>query len=609
MTSFQEHSTREEQGVSTSPYVPLNPSHHEIRLASLASGHFEDPIVIDLHIRRLSEDAEPDYEALSYVWGQKPCVQQAIVNDRPVPVTTNLGSALRHLRSTTKSRVMWIDALCIDQENVLERSSQVQMMDRIYSTARTVLIWLGSADAETEKAMTLLKKPSDLDAHAIVSLTKIYRRPWFYRIWVYQELVLARNDPIVHLGHDSMPWSVFYDYLASGPLNSVWQRMLQSLERAGYPSYIIDFEVAATHVMALGQVRIRRKRGQKLSLLADLMTTRFCQATDPRDKIYGLLGLHSSRTPAITMLPDYTKTVQEVFMETTARVMQTYQPIALYLSFPLHEWHEVDEAASPRMPNLPSWAIDITLLSKRNSVPVEYLYDVSWPKDQDTSKRLSGSFAHFPTTEKLHTIGTFIGTIEAISQGLLLQSCWKEDDSIWMDGILQMLRDTYHGLLRPRGVSVKEFVYTLRPEQKAFHGIPMREFDSALEQLFGSTPDDHGLSNVLTEMQEKIITQIGEYSLGEFIFVTDTGKVGTVYHPDYKNGIRPGDVVVGLFRQNLPFVLRQVGSTGECQMINAANLTRHRFGRVALDEAPESVTELDVWGDLERYGLEEYVIV
>jgi hypothetical protein len=85
--------------------------------------------------------------------------------------------------------------------------------------------------------------------------------------------------------------------------------------------------------------------------------------------------------------------------------------------------------------------------------------------------------------------------------------------------------------------------------------------------------------------------------------------VGLSYHPDTINGIRPGDVVVGLFGINLPFVLRPVSDGENYEMINVAYICKHSYSNPALVGLPEETTEKDIWDNLETFGLKEYTIV
>jgi hypothetical protein len=131
------------------------------------------------------------FEALSYTWGgeKRPC--SITIKDQSLDVTANLYTALLHLRDRSLERILWIDAICIDQNNLEERCQQVQLMAMIYSKAHSVLVWLGEAADDIEGALEDIQHAANgeftersnkkMNQKAIFSLLQ---RPWFQRIWV-----------------------------------------------------------------------------------------------------------------------------------------------------------------------------------------------------------------------------------------------------------------------------------------------------------------------------------------------------------------------------------------------------------------------------------------
>ncbi|KAF2108132.1 heterokaryon incompatibility protein-domain-containing protein, partial [Lophiotrema nucula] len=87
--------------------------------------------------------ADTEYEALSYAWGTSLVPHKIIVDGAPFYVTSNLYSALYELRQMERDRIIWIDAVCINQSDNIEKSTQVQMMRSIYSKASKTIVWLG----------------------------------------------------------------------------------------------------------------------------------------------------------------------------------------------------------------------------------------------------------------------------------------------------------------------------------------------------------------------------------------------------------------------------------------------------------------------------------
>lgn len=125
------------------------------------------------------------FEALSYTWGgeQRPC--SITIKDQSLDVTANLYTALLHLRDRSLERILWIDAICIDQNNLEERSQQVQLMAMIYSKAYCVLVWLGEATDNIDGALEDIQHAAN--GEFIKHSNKIFnllQQPWFRRIWV-----------------------------------------------------------------------------------------------------------------------------------------------------------------------------------------------------------------------------------------------------------------------------------------------------------------------------------------------------------------------------------------------------------------------------------------
>ena len=133
-------------------YQPLPKDSHNIRLLSLLSGSWGE--VIRCVVRPVSLEGTPEYEALSYVWGDPKVTAPIILNGCEFSATTNLVAALRRLRLEDRSRTLWVDALCINQMDTDERTHQVGLMEQIYSKAKNALLWLGNAEGESSPSTT-----------------------------------------------------------------------------------------------------------------------------------------------------------------------------------------------------------------------------------------------------------------------------------------------------------------------------------------------------------------------------------------------------------------------------------------------------------------------
>jgi hypothetical protein len=140
------------------------------------------------------------YEALSYVWGESQKKLQIFINSCSFDVTDNLYAALLQLRNHSLERIIWVDAICIDQTNQKEKEHQIGIMAKIYNQANCVVVWLGEAATNSDQALDTIRiagsKTSISPSHD-EAITKpvfaLLERQWFRRIWV-RNWVLGRDE-------------------------------------------------------------------------------------------------------------------------------------------------------------------------------------------------------------------------------------------------------------------------------------------------------------------------------------------------------------------------------------------------------------------------------
>jgi hypothetical protein len=139
------------------PYQPLDTSKLEIRVITLYPGSRTTPINCSLtHITTNSKSTKPIYKALSYTWGTAEGPKTIALDGMQVQVRENLWQALYHLRSEEHELMIWIDALCINQNDLQERGSQVSRMSAIYGIAKEVIVWLGPAGEDSKLAIDFI---------------------------------------------------------------------------------------------------------------------------------------------------------------------------------------------------------------------------------------------------------------------------------------------------------------------------------------------------------------------------------------------------------------------------------------------------------------------
>ncbi|KAM0801848.1 heterokaryon incompatibility, partial [Usnea florida] len=142
------------------------------------------------------------YSALSYCWGSQDRTRPIICDNASFRVTANLESALKRLRATDIARDFWIDQICIDQENLTEKSQQLSLIGAIYQRSNKLLVWLGDEGDDNGDLTQQGRENINVDqlkSHGLPSakdtawqdLRSLLSRPWFSRIWTIQEAAFA----------------------------------------------------------------------------------------------------------------------------------------------------------------------------------------------------------------------------------------------------------------------------------------------------------------------------------------------------------------------------------------------------------------------------------
>jgi hypothetical protein len=174
-------------------YSPLSSSHNSIRLLRLLSHQDRNAdIRCELFDYVLDTSYGPHlYEALSYVWGDANDKLPIFIHGNRLDVTVNLHAALLQLRNHSLDRILWIDAICINQKDQLEKAHQILSMATIYSQAYRVLVWLGAAADDSDlvfQDMQSVREKKSISASENKRLESagraLLQRSWFRRVWV-----------------------------------------------------------------------------------------------------------------------------------------------------------------------------------------------------------------------------------------------------------------------------------------------------------------------------------------------------------------------------------------------------------------------------------------
>ncbi|KAK3996171.1 heterokaryon incompatibility protein-domain-containing protein [Cladorrhinum sp. PSN332] len=293
------------------------------------------------------------YDAISYTWGGQTKTSGISIAGSHLPITPNLFHALSTLRTAYKPRYIWADAICINQEDTNERNHQVRMMQRIYSQASSVIVWLGNVTpsaamtvrdlimpfnclSQTNEQQKILPYPEA----ALVGLRGLFRQPWWKRIWIIQEVVAAR-EIVVFYGNEIIPWS-----------------FLRVICRA---VQLEEFRTQSVKGGILRGCRYRKftaldnfRKHRTLPLIRLLQGTRDYDASDPRDKLYALLGMALDVSTEL-LVPDYSKSAETVFRNLVEFMITSRRSLDIISSGRL-------ALAAPGQPTwLPDWRVPDSL--------------------------------------------------------------------------------------------------------------------------------------------------------------------------------------------------------------------------------------------------------
>ncbi|KAI1075934.1 heterokaryon incompatibility protein-domain-containing protein [Whalleya microplaca] len=362
--SFEESSIVEEPDLA-SLHPPIK-QRSEIRILRLQCGEYDEDIHCEMFIRSL--DSEPSYEAISYTWadetGDKSQYKTIFISKKPFQVTRNCENALRRVRLKYSNRDIWIDAVCIDQNNIDERGHQVQLMPRIYSGALNVLIYVGEHSDNSSlclsPSLSSTNRPYEERVAIRKALRDLFSRSYFRRVWVLQEVALAAHKATLICGDKSISWTHFCKNIGNHPIHP-----------ESPPTIHMDY-------------RTYTDPSQWLDLL-DLAAN--CEATDPRDKVYGLLGL-IDKASSDFLVADYSLTVEQV-----------YNQVALKLAS-MYGWNAVLRRAGTKnnyFSNLPSWVPDWR-------TPVSNQLDTVLRLGHHLEKGIDDVFCEYQEDEKVLTL-------------------------------------------------------------------------------------------------------------------------------------------------------------------------------------------------------------
>ncbi|RAH53677.1 hypothetical protein BO85DRAFT_503710 [Aspergillus piperis CBS 112811] len=392
---------------------------HYIRLLKFESTALEEPLRLSLKTCKFAE--KPDYNSLSYEWGTTAADQPILVNDQLFFIRENLYKFLKVLASSAyRDTYFFADAICINQNDTSERNAQVQRMGDLYAQAENVLVWLGPATAEsdlifdvcfesvvnnTSVLSKLGKQKAQTDA-----LDTIYQRSYWSRLWIIQELFLARTI-ILFCGSKSTAWSAFKQL-------PKWNKREFVLGGFTGVDMVLESTPAGRHARDILDELKKRDQGRstltKIGLVDLILKFGLAQCSDVRDRVYGLLGFASASSEfskaeegrGSEVIVDYSESPMCLFvllLRTMPREVRIGTALQLFNVLELQRAPESAIVAS-----IPE--TDLSLSFEISFTHIGHLMNVTQSSDKSLHQLLAGkSFAQIQKGERQNAMAIYGG--------------------------------------------------------------------------------------------------------------------------------------------------------------------------------------------------------
>lgn len=535
---------------------------------------------ISFSLVHVSLDEAPKYEAVSYAWGHPARFEKLpMTNGDNLRITKSVFEAIPYLVCRSQTGFLWLDQVCINQDDKNERGHQVKLMKDVYRGAARTLIWLGLEDEDTGTAVQLIHDFYEQFCSVIeryggtiasiwlrilktegvsglnrkwaggLVLDSIAKRPWFARGWVVQELVLSKS-PVFLIGRYLLHWDPLRYTICGFWVYSPTQihgNCNQISKLSNIPS---DFRILANDKQsdAVDFLRLCRLFH---SCSADFFTT------DPKDRVFAYLGLLNLHT----FEPDYRQSISNVYIGFTRHVVDVLGFVDILGACTSRcdaEIQEVDE--------LPSWVPNFTKSPEIGS----FLLDT--PIEQPVKWNASAAKRHnnFKNTSsnELHIVGKVVDSVVKVAPEVLDVEWWfchekSGQDWVQKPEFLQMAIDI-DGCGHPSSAHSFE---DLLAWYEVFRGPgqPFADCESASIVQAWDNGYRHGVENYVDGI-------FGSF-YGRSLIQTTSGRFGFCPH-----FTKPGDAIVIIHGALMPYVLRNTGTPSTYRLVGDCYINGIMFG-------------------------------
>ncbi|KAK0612217.1 heterokaryon incompatibility protein-domain-containing protein [Immersiella caudata] len=534
----------------------------------------------------------PRYVAISYAWGDAGDTRKIELEGALVSISVSLHGALSALRQKSESVLVWADALSIDQQNPDERTQQVQLMSNIFAAAYSVAVWLGPEKDDSTEAIGLL---CDLASHgspapkladamssgsarrALLAVVPLFERDYWRRLWVVQEIFNAK-DITVYCGPTKVSWGIYQDgsmtFRAERDLlerHARWQKYGPTSDQFTYPQVLVSNGPAS-----LPNLRPIIEHKDE-PLLEVLRACRRKLASDPKDKLFGVLGILPEKVRN-EFRADYSLSLKEIYTEIVDYILKTTENLDVIcdaIHFPSHK----------SSANLPSFVPDWSHIPQVASLSHWHAYGFKAAGDTKAVCRFLDE-----RLNKLEISAVHLGTvsIRGISVGTL---CTCDDYAMaflqWRALLLQSIKkESEKGKL----AAEQHFAKALslgqvpspwdRPNQ--WLAVCYHVFASFLQTNLPYLPLDSSLLGFLDvnvdippgEREVFLDKHFGSRMMGRCFLRTEEGRIGMG-----SGFTAPGDIVVVPLGCSTPILLRESGTRGEYRFVGDVYIHGHMDGK------------------------------
>jgi len=570
--------------------LPLDPAKKQCRILNLLPGEGDEQICAELHVQDLI-NASQGYACTSYVWGDASITKAIQIQDEKLEVTANLINCLYHLRHPENTIALWIDAICINQKDLDEKSQQVGMMNEIYSGCSAVYIWLGApiypALVKEDPFAFIRHFADNKHYHDLPGFDKdeggqvvfreneeflalwesfllISKSTWWTRAWTVQETVLPKNS-IVLYGN----WKTTFETITrarrrrnmhidstskccqeglkafSGPRRRIFDMFLFEVE---WVENLRNFHHPLQDPVILQELE---QTGDKISTKAfheivQTFSARECK--DPRDKVYSLLAMAKGEA-FDTYRPNYRATIVECYTDMFVRMlMETGNDYRCLMGL----------AFGPHASGLPSWVRDFSQVIHISRVASQLRRLLVFPLFNAANGRIGEMKVQ--NGRELHVIGMHADSITAVGPAIMSVHNGRESLRTplaqWTKLCEEAIQSTDKAVVR--NTLARTMCVTVNNDPFAVQNDVLKWRRMKESDLPNDSEWQQFIDGDIWALERNYEGGLEMGVTGRSLYSTRAGKLG-LCNPKGQ----PGDEVWVLFGSKVPFVLRRVATGRE----------------------------------------------